>query len=514
MTSRVDQLVDELWDEKDVSPVDQTTDEAFLRRVYLDVIGRVPTISEYDQFFELQVETRRRELIDDLLDSREHALHMGGIWKRVLVPDDETAISRLGGSGKLEQWLSDAFADNVRYDELTRQLLLAEGRVSESGPLLFYAAAKMNAEELAARTSRTFLGMRMECAECHDHPFDHWSQKDFWGLAAYFAQISRPQGKIEMVSPVLRVRDADFGDVKLPETDVVVAPSLPMSQHGGHGMTEADIAALKKAVVTDGSRREQLAAWITHPQNSHFAQATVNRIWGHLFGRGLVDPIDDMGGHNEAASPQLLNQLGRYFVQSDFDMRALMRVLLNSRAYQLSSENGGESASKDESYFARMPLKPLTAEQLYDCLATATGRTDLGSQVNAPMGLNIASNVDRFSDPGRAAFLAQFRTSIDQRTEYQAGIPQALTLMNGPMIASATTDAPKGILRSLLAPFFDDEARIEKLFVATLSREPTEDERTRYAKFLSDQPDDAEKSETLGDVLWVLLNSTEFTMNH
>jgi hypothetical protein len=353
----------------------------------------------------------------------------------------------------------------------------------------------------------------MECAECHDHPFDHWSQKDFWGLAAYFAQISRPQGKIEMVSPVLRVRDADFGDVKLPETDVVVAPSLPMSQHGGHGMTEADIAALKKAVVTDGSRREQLAAWITHPQNSHFAQATVNRIWGHLFGRGLVDPIDDMGGHNEAASPQLLNQLGRYFVQSDFDMRALMRVLLNSRAYQLSSENGGESASKDESYFARMPLKPLTAEQLYDCLATATGRTDLGSQVNAPMGLNIASNVDRFSDPGRAAFLAQFRTSIDQRTEYQAGIPQALTLMNGPMIASATTDAPKGILRSLLAPFFDDD-RIEKLFVATLSREPTEDERTRYAKFLSDQPDDAEKSETLGDVLWVLLNSTEFTMNH
>jgi hypothetical protein len=210
----------------------------------------------------------------------------------------------------------------------------------------------------------------------------------------------------------------------------------------------------------------------------------------------------------------LLNQLGRYFVQSDFDMRALMRVMLNSRAYQLSSENVDQSDSKDESYFARMPLKPLTAEQLYDCLATATGRTDLGSQLNAPMGLGIASNVDRFSDPGRAAFLAQFRTSIDQRTEYQAGIPQALTLMNGPMIASATADAPKGILRSLSAPFFDDETRIEKLFVATLSREPKEDERARYAKFLSDQPDDAPKSETLGDVLWVLLNSTEFTMNH
>ena len=514
MTSRVDRLLEDLWQEKEIEPVDLADDETFLRRVYLDVIGRVPTVGEYNQFFNLDQENRRSELIDQLLDSREHALHMGGIWKRVLVPDDETAISRLGGSGKLEQWLSDAFAENLPYDELVRRLLLAEGRVNESGPLLFYAAAKMNAEELAARTSRTFLGMRMECAECHDHPFDHWSQKDFWGLAAYFAQISRPQGKIEMVSPVLRVRDADFGSVKLPETETVVEPKLPVSLHGGHGMTQADIDELKEAEVTGGSRREQLASWITHPKNSHFAQATVNRIWGHLFGQGLVDPVDDMGGHNIPDSPQLLNQLGRYFVQSDFDVRELMRVLINSQAYQLSSKNNQESNSKDVRYFARVPLKPLTAEQLYDCLATATGRADLGSHFNRPMNLAIASNVDRFSDPGRAAFLAQFRTSIDQRTDYQAGIPQALILMNGPMIASATTDAPKGVLRSLSAPFFDDSTRIETLFVATLSRKPTDDEKSRYAEFLRGQADNTGKSETLGDVLWVLINSVEFTMNH
>ena len=514
MTTRIDQLIDELWKEKDVLPVGDVTDEAFLRRVYLDVIGRVPTFAEYDQFFELDVQSRRSQLIDQLLDSREHALHMGGIWKRVLVPDDETAVSRLGGAGKLEQWLADSFGKNQPYDELVRELLMAEGRVNESGPLLFYAAAKMNAEELAARTSRSFLGMRMECAECHDHPFDHWSQEDFWSLAAYFAQISRPQGKIEMVSPVLRVRDADYGEVKLPETETVIKPSFPIVQHGGHGMTADDISALKNIEVTDGSRREQLAAWITHPQNSHFSQATANRIWAHLFGRGIVDPVDDMGGHNEAVSPQLLNQLGRYFVQSDFDVRSLMRVILNSRAYQLSSENHAEGSLKQVNLFARMSLKPLTAEQLYDCLATATGRTDLGTQVRSPMRLNFAANVDRFSDPGRTAFLAQFRTSVDQRTDYQAGIPQALTLMNGPMIASATADAPKGILRSLSAPFFDDEVRIEKLFVATLSRKPTDKERKLYADFLNSQPAEAQKSETLGDVLWVLLNSTEFTMNH
>ena len=455
--------------------------------MYLDVIGRVPTVGEYDQFFELNPEVRRSKLIDQLLGSREYALHMGGIWKRVLVPDDETAISRLGGSGKLERWLSDSFADNQPYDEMVSEILLAEGRVNESGPLLFYAAAKMNAEELAARTSRSFLGMRMECAQCHDHPTDHWSQEDFWGLAAYFAQISRPQGKIEMVSPVLRVRDADFGDVKLPETETVIKPRLPMSQSEGHGMTESDIAELKNAEVIDGSRRKQLAVWITHPKNSHFSQATVNRIWAHLFGRGIVNPVDDMGDYNEPVSPQLLNQLGRYFVQSDFDVRELMRVLLNSRAYQLSSENSKAKSYRELELFGRMSLKPLTAEQLYDCLATATGRTDLGSQVNVPMELNIGFNVDRFTDPSRATFLAQFRTSIDQRTDYQAGIPQALTLMNGPMIASATADAPKGILRSLSAPFFDDKTRVEKLFVATLSRKPTDEEQKRYADFL-EQP--------------------------
>ena len=514
MTARIDQLVEELWQDNDLAPVDSANDETFLRRVYLDVIGRVPTIAEYNQFFELDAQGRRSTLIDKLLNSREHALHMGGIWKRVLVPDDETAISRLGGSGKLEQWLSDAFAENQPYDELVRQLLLAEGRVNESGPLLFYAAAKMNAEELAARTSRTFLGMRMECAECHDHPFDHWSQEDFWSLAAYFAQISRPQGKIEMVSPVLRVRDADFGSVKLPETDIVIEPKLPMTLHGSHGMTQADIDELKAAEVNGGSRREQLAAWITHPQNSHFAQATANRIWDHLFGRGLVDPVDDMGGHNLPASPQLLNQLGRYFVLSDFDLRELMRVLLNSRVYQLSSENKQEASSRVERLFARMPLKPLTAEQLYDCLSTATGRTDLGQRVNMPTQLTIASNVNRFSDPGRAAFLAQFRTSIDQRTDYQAGIPQALTLMNGPMIASATSETPKGILKSLSAPFFDDATRIEKLFIAALTRKPRDKEKKRYKEFFGNQPAAVNKSDLLSDVLWVLINSAEFTMNH
>ncbi|KAA1260240.1 hypothetical protein LF1_27790 [Rubripirellula obstinata] len=514
MTERVDQLLEKLWAENDVVPVGLASDETFLRRVYLDVIGRVPSIAEYDQFFESDSLTRRRELIDKLLDSREHALHLGGVWKRVLVPDDETAISRLGGSGKLEKWLADSFATHQPYDQMVRKLLLAQGRVNESGPLLFYAAAKMNAEELAARTSRCFLGMRMECAECHDHPFDHWSQEDFWGLAAYFAQISRPQGKIEMVSPVLRVRDADFGDVKLPETDVVIPPSLPINRNGEHGMDESDLAMFEDIVATGLSRREQLAAWITHPQNNHFSQATVNRIWAHLFGRGIVDPVDDMGGHNSPVSPELLNQLGRYFVKTDFDLQSLMRVLLNSQAYQLSSENQNKAAQREVNFFARMSLKPLTAEQLYDCLAMSTGRADLGSGMSASVQSKSAPNVDRFSDSVRTAFLAQFRTSIDQRTDYQGGIPQSLTLMNGPMIASVTKDAPKGILRSLSSPFFDDETRIEKLFVATLTRKPTEQERTRYAKFLSSQPAGAQQSETLGDVLWVLLNSTEFTMNH
>ena len=227
MSQRIDEQLAALWLAQGIHPVGPSSDAEFMRRVYLDLTGRIPTVSEVHEFLDDQSPDRREQLVDRLLAHRDHATHLAAVWRQILIPDD-VDLSRYGGAAKFEEWLAERFAANVPYDQIVRELLLAEGRVSESGPLLFYAALRLNPEELAARTSRAFLGVRMECAQCHNHPFDEAiSQHDFWSFAAFFARISRPRGKMEMTSPVLAVRDNRQGDVMIPESDEVVPPRLP-----------------------------------------------------------------------------------------------------------------------------------------------------------------------------------------------------------------------------------------------------------------------------------------------
>ena len=281
LSRRVDDELAALWSSNGIRPVGPSSDPEFMRRVYLDLTGRIPSVFEAQEFLEDSSPDRRERLVDRLLAHRDHATHLAAVWREILLPSD-VDLSRVGGPVKFEEWLAVRFAENRSYDQIVRDILLAEGRVAESGPLLFYAALKLNPEELAARTSRAFLGMRMECAQCHDHFFDDISQHDFWSFAAFFARISRPRGKMEMTSPVLAVRDNQQGDVTIPETDEVVPPRLPLS-------------AVEVQDTPDGpSRREQLVDWLTAQNNGHFARATVNRVWAHLFGRGLVEPVDDM----------------------------------------------------------------------------------------------------------------------------------------------------------------------------------------------------------------------------
>ncbi|MGD9634545.1 MAG: DUF1549 domain-containing protein, partial [Pirellulales bacterium] len=281
LRAKINEQLAELWAAHRIRPVAPATDAEFMRRVYLDLTGRVPTVAEAHDFLADQSPDRRKRLVDGLLEHHDHATHLASVWRRILLPN-EVDLARLGGSAEFDDWLAERFAENMPYDQLVRELLLAEGRVAEKGPLLFYAAVRLNPEELAARTSRAFLGVRMECAQCHDHPFDEVSQHDFWSFAAFFARISRPRGKMEMASPVLQVKDNKFGDVMIPESDEVVPPRIPG--------TVMDLADEPEGT----SRREQLVSWLTDRHNEHFAKATVNRVWAHLFGRGLVEPVDDM----------------------------------------------------------------------------------------------------------------------------------------------------------------------------------------------------------------------------
>jgi hypothetical protein len=495
LSRRVDDELAALWVANGIRPVGPATDEVYMRRVYLDLTGRIPTVSEAQAFLGDASPDRREALVDRLLAHRDHATHLAAVWRGVLLPND-VDLSRLGGTAKFDEWLAERFADNVRYDKIVRELLLAEGRVSESGPLLFYAALKLNPEELAARTSRAFLGVRMECAQCHDHKFDEsMSQHDFWSFAAFFARISRPRGKMEMTSPVLAVRDNKEGDVTIPESDEVVRPRLPLAQFEFEDKADGP------------SRREELVDWLTSKHNGQFARATVNRVWSHLFGRGLSEPVDDMRPANAPIAPQVLDTLSRDFAASGFDLRRLLRELALTQAYQLSSRSESNDPSR-ALHFAQMNIKSFTAEQLFDCISVASGRR---AQAVGPMD---AVGLERFSDMSRQAFVEQFRAAAGQATDYQAGIPQALTLMHGGLIHSATDLASSGLLKSLAAPFFSDEQRLDTLFLSTLSRYPTDAEREVMLKPISAASDDKSKQQTLGDVLWALLNSAEFTLNH
>jgi hypothetical protein len=493
VVQRLDSLLAELWKKNQVTPVAPAGDEELLRRVYLDLAGRTPGVSEVRQYLNDGSPDRYERLVDRLLNSPDHASHVATVWRTFLIPEG-VDLTAFGGVEAFDRWLAERIARNEPYDEIVRSLLLAEGRLSRSGPLLFYSAVKLDPDQLASRTARVFLGMRLECAQCHDHPFEPWRQQDFWSFAAFFAQISRPQAELESVSTVMRVSDVDRGEVMLPDTQTVVAPQfLDRSE--------------PPEDVRNAARRQQLAGWLTSPENPYFARATANRVWGHMFGKGIVDPVDDFGRQHPPKSPELLDLLAGQFIGSDFNLRELFRTIALSRAYQLSS--GGPDADERRSeWFAQMNVKMLTAEQVYDCITVATM---LEQATPGDMG---DFQMARFGNSSRAAFLQQFRTLGGQSTEYQGGIPQALTLMNGPLIEGATGLSRSGILSSLEAPFFTNRQRVEVLYLATLSRPPRPEEWELLESFVPEGASGAELKESLSDLLWALLNSAEFTMNH
>jgi hypothetical protein len=252
------------------------------------------------------------------------------------------------------------------------------------------------------------------------------------------------------------------------------------------------------------ARREQLVRWLASPENPYFARAAVNRVWAHLFGHGIVDPVDGFGKRHPPRSAELLDLLAGRLIASDFDLRDIFRVIAVSRAYRLSSGTETEDPKRRE-WFAQMNVKMLTAEQVYDCVSVAS------MLVGAPQrGFSIA----RVGNSSRDEFLQQFKTVASRATEYQGGIPQALTLMNGTLITGATGLATSGLLKSLDAPFFTDDQRIEVLYLATLSRRPTPSEWNLLRAYVADSETGTPIQEPLADILWGLLNSAEFTMNH
>jgi hypothetical protein len=494
MSRRIDALLAEQWEAAQVEPAPAADDAEFLRRASLDLNGVIPRASEVREFLADQRPDKRAQLVERLLASPRYATHMASTWRNRILPT-EAEPSRGRQAVALQKWLRTRFAKNLRYDNLVGGLLLTNGG-DELGPALYFQAHDAAPEKMAASAAELFLGVKLHCAQCHDHPFADWSQREFWSFAAFFARTKPADAGMGMMRTAYRLVDTTDGDVKLPESEEVVPPKYPRGDK-----VEAD----------EATRRSHLVLWLTSRDNRFFARAAVNWGWTHMFGQGLVETLDDAEGPSASQHAKLLDELADYFVDSGFDLQQLWRTLANTRAYQLSSRHKDPKSAAPH-LFARMLPKPLTPEQLFDSFVllspsvVATG-TPMTAVINAS-----ASSLDE--DPNRLEFVRRMRPPPGEATEYRAGTLQALMLMNGRTTTGATSADTSGLVGALEAPFLTDADRIEALFLATLSRDPDDDEREMFNEALAQCKTPPERSAALSDMFWALLNSTEFAFNH
>ena len=488
MIVRIDTLLSDRWKQEGIEPAQPADDYEFVRRVCLDLTGTIPTVNQIHSFSEDKTDpaARRARLVEQLLDSPNFATHLATTWRMRMLPEDFDP-QQLNLAEGLQRWLRKQFADQRRFDDLVADFLVATG-TGDRGPGLYYTALELKPEKLAANTAKIFLGLQIQCAQCHDHPFDDWRQEDFWGYAAFFARIKQDD--------VSRLRqndliDGESGEVTLPLTEQVVLPKYPKGSSSDDSQP--------------GTRRRRLAIWTVSRDNPYMARATANWAWAHMFGRGLVDPIDDFSKKNLPSHPELLDELAAYFISIDFSLKELLHTLALTNAYALSSETNDTNRDRPEA-FACMATKVLTPEQLYDSLSIV-----VGSAVTPQLALSF--DQPDFFEQRRRDFLSRMRTNASRPTEYEGGLPQALLLMNGGEVSLATDSQAGRLLAALDAPFFSQPQQLETLFLATVSRPPTDAEKTRLWKYLAELQQ-SERRKGLSDVLWALLNSAEFTLNH
>jgi hypothetical protein len=491
----IDQRLDERFAAENVTPAPQAEDAEFFRRLHLDLVGVIPSAQTALAFINDPDVNKREVAIDQLLLSTEHPLHFANVWRALLLPEAETDRQIRYFLPGFELWLQRRRAENAGFDIIVRDLLtvpitgteerpqLVLTNLRNANPIAFVAAKEADPGKLAATTTRLFLGIRLECAQCHNHPFGVWTQEQFWNQAAFFAGIQK-KGRGPF-APVLEKPEVKSIAVMCDAAKVVPALFLD-------GVTPPP---------TESLQRELLADWITKPENPYFSKATVNRVWGQLMGYGIVNPVDDFGESNPPSHPELLNELAAAFTQSGYDLTFLYQAICRTKAYQRTSQQTASQQS-EPTVFAKMALKPMSGEQFYDSLTIAIHRTASTS----------GRTMTRNEDPVRRRFLDTFGQQGEQ-SDPETSVLQALTLMNGTLISSATKLDAEGLLQNTLAASPDRLAQIEALYLATLSRRSTDAEQSQIAQYLDAIGDD-KRERNLSDVLWMLLNSAEFRWNH
>lgn len=497
-----DKLADH-WQKLGLQPVENCSDEVFIRRAFLDSIGTLPSPEKIEAFLASDKPDKREELVNELLGltgDSERDVYVGD-WSAYwalkwgdLLRNNRNKVGD-GGMWALYNWMRSALRENMPVDQFVREIITAQGSIYANGPANYFKIAT-KPDDLAETTAQVFLGVRLQCAKCHHHPFEVYSQADYYGLAAFFTRVSTKAS-------------ADFG--ALGRDTVVMLKSSGSISHPRTRKTMHPTPLLGEPADLEGVRdlRRPLAVWLTARENKLFARNIVNRIWGYFMGSGLVEPIDDMRATNPASIPPLLDALADDFIASEFNLRHLMRQIMTSQAYQLSSTPLAENV-RDTRFYLHYNVKRLPAEVMLDAIDDACGTQERFAGV--PLGMRaielpdsnynsyfltttgrpkraIACECERVSDPNLAAILH---------------------LINGELVTRKLTDKNGRLSRMINDKTSADEA-VTELYLVTFSRPPSEDELVSAREFV----DNAESTrQGLEDVLWALINSREFLFNH
>ena len=496
--TEIDHLVRLEWQKEGVIPAAPTDDARYLRRIYLDITGTIPPPEVVSEFLADKSPDRRAKAVDRLLDSPGYVANWTNYWDRTLM-FGRAENARMVDKGAFRLWLSEQFDKNTPWNKFVYDLITATGQNSTGGDyqkirLGLAPASTTDAdghqingatnwvlryngkpEDLSGTASKVFLGVQIQCAQCHDHKTEKWKQTDFRSFTACFVN-TRPQP----VNPA-GYRDKMAKDYRMELTDV----NRPFVPRGKKVATDAAVYAASKPAALDGTdfsdtsnRRQALAAWMTAKENPWFAEAIVNRMWSHFLGRGFVEPIDDFRPSNPTVMPDLMSRLSDDFVASNYDLKHLIRTICATQVYQLSSGPAAKT-DPDNTLWARYRLKPMGPTQLVDSLVQATNTKPVLEQMGNGNLDQIKANVER-----QFSFLFDVDEEFEQK-DFEGTIPQALLMLNGGIVNTSVTPIPGTALADTLSMPGTDAQKIEQLYLRTLSRKPTATELTNWTQFVN-----------------------------
>ncbi len=486
----IDKLVNEKLKKLRIAPSGQCDDETFLRRASIDIVGLPPTVDEYNRFMASVDPLKRSKWVDELLERKEFSEIWVSKWAELLqVRTDVVRNVSQKAMFLYYNWLVDKLSKNMPMDQMVQELLGASGGTFKNAATNFYQITNETLP-LTENVAQVFMGIRVQCAQCHNHPFDRWTQNDYYSFAAFFVQIGRKQGEDYRETIVF---NSGGGEVNHPVGGRVMPPKFL-------GGETPDVAGKDRRVV--------LAKWLASAQNPWFATSFANRVWAHFIGVGIVEPIDDFRVSNPASNAELLEALGQHFTETKYNLKALVRDICNSRTYQRSTQRNPTN-SGDERNFAHALVRRIKAENLLDTISTVTDTKDKFA------GLPVGARAVQIADGTRSTyFLTTFgratrETPCSCEVKMEPTLSQALHLLNGGTVNNKIKEG--GLVPKLLSTRKFPEERITELYIRAFSRKPTKEELAKLVPILTQSK---EEPQALEDIFWALLNSREFLFNH